>query len=358
MTNPEKRNPVVGRAEPTAPPADWRPPWPVISTVDAHAGGEPLRVVTGGLPPIPGDTMLARRRFARARLDDLRRVLMWEPRGHADMYGAFLTPPVTPGADLGVLFLHNEGFSTMCGHGVIALVTVLLETGMASRDGDPAIIVLDTPAGLVRARAHRDGGRVQRVTFENVPSFVLARDRLVRVPEIGEVRCDVVFGGAFYAVCDAAPLGLTLAPPEFRRLIDVGMQIKRAVADTIAIAHPSEPDLGFLYGTILVGPAHEAHAHSRNVCVFADGEVDRSPTGTGVSGRAALLHARGEIGLGEPFTVESLIGTRFTGRALHETTVGPHPAIVPEVSGSAHLTGRHEFFVDPADPLRDAFLLR
>jgi trans-L-3-hydroxyproline dehydratase len=339
-------------------PSDWRPPWPVITTVDAHAAGEPLRVVTGGLAAIPGDTMLARRRFAREHLDGLRRVLMWEPRGHADMYGAFLTPPITPGADLGVLFLHNEGFSTMCGHGVIALVTILLETGMLHRHGEPAIVTLDTPAGLVRARARRAGGRVESVAFENVPSFVLARDRLIQVPEVGQVRCDVVFGGAFYAVCDAGTLGLSLGPSEFRRLIDVGMRIKRAVVEAIAIEHPGEPDLSFLYGTILVGPPHGVDAHSRNACVFADGEVDRSPTGTGVSGRAALLHARGEIGLDEPFTVESLIGTRFTGRALRTATVGPHAAVVPEVEGSAHLTGRHEFFVDPADPLRDAFILR
>ena len=347
-TGPDDRRLVSG----------WRPPGPVVTTIDAHAAGEPLRVVTGGLAPIPGDTMLARRRFAREHLDGLRRVLMWEPRGHADMYGAFLTPPVTPGADLGVLFLHNEGFSTMCGHGVIALVTVLLETGMLDRPGEAARVALDTPAGLVRARASRAGGRVEAVTFENVPSFVLARDRLVDVPDIGHVACDVVFGGAFYAVCDAATLGLSLAPSEFRRLIDVGMRIKRGVVEAIAIEHPSEPDLSFLYGTILVGAAHGADAHSRNVCVFADGEVDRSPTGTGVSGRAALLYARGEIGLDEAFIVESLIGTRFTGRALRETTVGPYTGVVPEVEGSAHLTGRHEFFVDPADPLRDAFILR
>jgi trans-L-3-hydroxyproline dehydratase len=339
-------------------PPDWRPPWPSITTVDAHAGGEPLRVVTGGLAPIPGDTMLARRRFAREHLDGLRRVLMWEPRGHADMYGAFLTPPITAGADLGVLFLHNEGFSTMCGHGVIALVTVLLETGMLPRVDADATVVLDTPAGLVRARARRSGRRVESVAFENVPSFVLVRDRRVRVPEIGDVACDVVFGGAFYAVCDATALGLSVSPVDFRPLIDVGMRIKRAVAAAVSIEHPSEPDLGFLYGTILVGPALEPGSHSRNVCIFADGEVDRSPTGTGVSGRAALLHARGELALGASFTVESLIGSRFRGRALRTTTVGPHPAIVPEVEGSAHLTGRHEFVVDPSDPLRDAFVLR
>ena len=339
---------------------NWRPPsdWPRILTVDAHACGEPLRVVVDGLPPVPGDTISAKRRFARKNLDLIRRALMWEPRGHADMYGAILTEPVTEDGDLGVLFLHNEGFSTMCGHGVIALATVLLETGAHPWNGDEAEIAMDTPAGRVTARARRDQGRVREVTFRNVPSFVLARDRTADVPGIGLVRFHVAFGGAFYAIVRAEDAGVGLDAGDFRDLIDVGMRIKEAVGKCLEIRHPLQDDLGFLYGTIFTGPPLEPGRHSRNVCVFAEGEVDRSPTGTGVSARAALLFTRGEIGLGDPFTVESILGTCMTGRAAAETQVGAHRAIFPEVTGTARLTGRCEWWLDPDDPLRHGFILR
>jgi trans-L-3-hydroxyproline dehydratase len=339
---------------------NWQPPpeWRRISTVEAHTCGEPLRVVVDGLPPIPGATILEKRRFAQEHLDDLRRALMWEPRGHADMYGAILTEPTTPDGDVGVLFLHNDGFSTMCGHGVIALATVLLETGAHPWDGDEAAIAMDTPAGRVTARAERSGERTAAVTFRNVPSFVLAGDEAVEVPGMGAIHCDVAFGGAFYAIVEAADAGVGLESGDHDLLIDVGMRIKRAVMESLVIAHPSQEDLGFLYGTILVGPPHDPGRHSRNVCIFAEGEVDRSPTGTGVSARAALLHARGEIALDEPFVVESLIGTCMTGRAVEETRAGAHRAVVPEVTASASLTGRCEWWIDPQDPLRRGFILR
>ncbi|MCB0133546.1 MAG: proline racemase family protein, partial [Caldilineaceae bacterium] len=213
------------------------------------------------------------------QFDHLRRALMWEPRGHADMYGALLTEPVTPDGDLGVLFLHNEGFSTMCGHGVIALAKVLLDTGMLDRPGDAPEFRMDTPAGRVTATAQRTDGVVTAVSFRNVPSFVYALDQEVEVPGLGRVRYDVAFGGAFYAFVDAAAVGVGLAADDFRRLIDVGMQIKRAVMASLPIEHPFEPDLGFLYGVIFVGPPENPQHHSRNVCMFADGEIDRSPTG-------------------------------------------------------------------------------
>ena len=338
-------------------PVSWAPPpdWTRITTIDCHAAGEPLRVITGGLPPIPGDTILAKRRYAGEYLDHLRRALMWEPRGHADMYGCILTEPVTPDGDLGVLFVHNEGFSTMCGHGIIGLVTVALETGML-----PAceVIRLDTPAGRVTARARFDGARVRSVAFENVPSFAYALDQMVDVPGVGPVKYDVGFGGAFYAYCQAADLGVRIAPEDFRKLIEVGRAVKRAVMAALPIQHPFEPDLGFLYGTIIVGPPHRPGAHSRNVCIFADGEVDRSPTGTGVSGRVALEYARGRLSIGQPFVVESLIGTSFTGRVARTTAFGEFATVIPEVEGSAHITGRSEFFITPDDPLKDGFILR
>ena len=315
-------------------------------------------MITGGFPPLAGDTILAKRRAAREQFDHLRRALMWEPRGHADMYGALLTEPVTPDGDLGVLFLHNEGFSTMCGHGVIALAKVLLDTGLLDRPGDAPEIRMDTPAGRVTATAQRTNGVVTSVSFRNVPSFVYALDQEVEVPGLGRVRYDVAFGGAFYAFVDAAAVGVGLAAGDFRRLIDVGMQIKRAVMASLPIEHPFEPDLGFLYGVIFVGPPEDPQHHSRNVCMFADGEIDRSPTGTGVSARAALHFARGEIGLGEPFVVESILGTCFTGEVVETTTFGPHAAVIPQVTGTAHICGINELLIDPADELRHGFMLR
>jgi trans-L-3-hydroxyproline dehydratase len=339
---------------------NWNPPddWPRITSIDAHTAGEPLRVITGGWPDLPGDTILERRRYQLENYDHLRRALVFEPRGHADMYGAIPVPPVTPEADIGVLFMHNEGYSTMCGHGIIALTKVALETGMLPVKGNPTTVKIDAPAGLITAHAKMDGDTVTSVAFENVPSFVLAADQSVDVPGIGALKFDVAFGGAFYAFCQAEDAGVGLTADDNRQLIQVGMDIKHAVMDAMPIPHPFEEDLSFLYGTIFLGPPEDAKHHSRNVCIFAEGEVDRCPTGTGVSARAAIHHMRGEIGLDEPFTVESIIGSTFTGRILRTTKFGDYDAVVPEVEGTAHITGRNEWLIDPADPLRDGFILR
>ena len=312
-------------------------------------------MITGGLDPIPGATILEKRRFAQKELDGLRRGLMFEPRGHADMYGAIPTEPVTPDGDAGVLFMHNEGWSTMCGHGVIALVTVALEVGLLSaRD----VVRLDTPAGRVTAWPRRDGARVRSVAFENVPSYVVSLDDHVAVPGIGDVRYDLAFGGAFYAFVDAASVGLEMTPDRFRDLIAIGSAIKRAVMATREIRHPLEPDLSFLYGTIFTGPALQRGADSRNVCVFAEGEVDRSPTGTGVSARVAIERARGRLAPGGEFVVESIIGTRFVGRSARELRWEGYDAVVPEIEGSAWITGRNEILIAPDEPLAEGFILR
>ena len=335
--------PILDKARHWQPPAHWHR----ITAIDAHTAGEPFRVLTSGFPELPGDTILARRRYAKENYDHLRRALMWEPRGHADMYGCIVTPPVTPKADLGVLFIHNEGFSTMCGHGIIGLTTVALTTGMLPATEPETTVGIDSPAGFITAHAQMADGRVTGVRFHNVPSFVHALDETVEVPGLGRVRYDLAFGGAFYAYVRAADVGLDCTPEHFRALIETGMAIKRAVMTSREIAHPFEPDLSFLYGTIFIGPAQAPAAYSRNVCIFADGEVDRSPTGTGVSGRLAIHHARGEIALAQSIVIESIIGSRFTGRVVAATTFGPHRAIIPEVAGTAHITGRHEFFIDP-----------
>ena len=346
-------------------PQNWSPPegWVRITSIDAHTAGEPLRVITGGLPEIHGSTILEKRRYAKENLDHLRTALMWEPRGHADMYGTILTEPVTPDGDVGVLFLHNEGYSTMCGHGIIGIGKVGLDGGLIALEGDDGgdgevEIRMDTPAGRVTAFSRRVGGVVQDVSFHNVPSFVAAADQVVEVPGLGQLRYDLAFGGAYYAFCRAEDLDVGLTGDDFRRLIDVGMRVKLAVMESHPIEHPFEEDLGFLYGTIIVGEAHDPAHHSRNVCIFADGEVDRCPTGTGVSARAAIHYARGEIGMNESFVVESILGTCFTGRVVEEVRFGPYDAVVPRVTGAAYTTGRNEWWIDPDDPLGQGFILR
>jgi trans-L-3-hydroxyproline dehydratase len=339
---------------------NWSPPdhWLKITAIDAHTAGEPFRVITGGLPELPGDTILARRRYMKDHLDHIRTALMWEPRGHADMYGGIITPPVTPDADFGILFLHNEGYSTMCGHGIIGIVKVALETGLVSKKAPVTTIRIDSPAGSVTAHAHIAADKIQSIYFENVPSFVLALDEVIEVPGVGQIRYDIAFGGAFYAYVRAADVNLTCTPQDFTALVEKGMAIKRAIMKARPIPHPFEEDLAFLYGTIFIGPPVSETAHSRNVCIFAEGEVDRSPTGTGVSGRLAIHHARREIGLNQAISIESIIGTRFSGRIIQETTFGPHAAVIPQIEGSAHITGRHEFLIDPEDPLKAGFILR
>ncbi len=331
-----------------------------ITTIDAHTAGEPLRIVLAGYPQIAGKTVLERRAFAREHLDHLRTALMWEPRGHADMYGCLVIPPNTDDADFGVLFTHNEGYSSMCGHGIIAVVTALVETGAIEISPPDREIRIDAPAGRITARPRIVDGRVESVSFENVASFVVELDAKVDVPGLGHLRYDLAFGGAYYAFVQGDQLDppIRCLPDECERMIAVARKIKQAVIDSREIKHPFEPDLSFLYGVIFVAPPQDAENHSRNCCVFADGEVDRSPTGTGVAGRAAIHHARGELALQQSLCIESVLGTCFDVAAMREVTFGPHKAIIPRVSGQAFITGRHEFLIDPRDPLRDGFLLR
>jgi trans-L-3-hydroxyproline dehydratase len=326
--------------------------WLKIETIDMHTGGEPLRVIVSGLPAIAGSDVLEKRRFFRQHLDHLRTGLMFEPRGHADMYGAVLTPSLT--ADFEVFFLHNEGYSTMCGHAILALTRLVIEAGWVTGPE----VCFAVPAGRIEARARLEDGRIVSTSFRNVPSFVYRRDQSLPIDGFGTVHFDVAYGGAFYAVVDASRLGLELAATNVTRLIDAGRRIKHAVMGAIPIEHPFENDLSFLYGTIFTGPAeHQAH-HSRNVCIFADGEVDRSPTGSGVSARAALHHAKGELAADREITIESILGTTMTVRIVAQTTFGPFAAVIPEVTGTAHVTGRHEFWFDPDDPLNRGFILR
>jgi trans-L-3-hydroxyproline dehydratase len=309
-------------------------------------------VIIDGLPPIEGGTVLEKRRYFREHYDHLRTGLMWEPRGHADMYGAAITS--SKDADFDVFFLHNEGYSTMCGHAIIALTKLAVETGLVTKNE----MTFNVPAGRIVARATVVEGQVTETSFQNVPSFLYLREQQVEVPGIGLVEFDVAYGGAFYAFVSAESVGLTLEQAQFNRIIECGRRIKHAVIARFPITHPFEPDLSFLYGTIFTGPPHNPSHHSRNVCIFADGELDRSATGSGVSARAALHFAKGELGLNQKIVIESILGSTMSVSAVKTTSLGPHAAIIPEVSGSASIIGRNEFYFDPDDPFRTGFIFR
>ncbi len=338
----------------------WQPPenWQKIETIDLHTGGEPLRVILNGIPEILGKTILEKRRYFHKNLDFIRTGLMWEPRGHADMYGAVVTKPCSKVADFGTFFLHNEGYSTMCGHAIIALVKLMYDTGFITKDGDSPEYLIDAPPGLIKAKAHLKNKRVEYVSFQNVPSFVLLSDKSVNVPGIGDVKFDVAFGGAFYAFVEAESIGIGLEPENFNQLIDWGMRIKNAVASQFKIEHPFENDLSFLYGTIFTGKPKNQGNHSRNVCIFANGEVDRSATGSGVSARAALHSFKDGLKPQERITVESILGTTMTVEIVRETSFGIYPAVIPEVTGTAFITGKHSFYFDPEDQLKNGFIFR
>jgi proline racemase len=332
-----------------------------IKTIDAHAAGEPLRLIVDGFPSPPGRTMAEKRDWVQQTQDELRATLLREPRGHADMYGAVLTKPTSPGSHAGVLFMHNDGYSTMCGHGVIAVTTIALERGLLVPGGDGRSIVYDTVAGVVRVTADVDAFgrpdcRVARVSFLNVPSFVLRGGLPITVGR-KQVRVDVAFGGAFYAIVDAEAVGLPLDVAHLPELRRAGLEIKRAVDAVPVAVHPLEPDLRGVYGTIFTGPPGDRRADLRNVTVFADAQVDRSPCGTGTAAVMAVLDAMGLLADDRPFVHESLIGSVFSGTVSSRLEVGGYPAIVPAISGSAWITGEHTFLIDDADPLKLGFRL-
>jgi proline racemase len=307
--------------------------------------------VTGGGPRLEGRTILEKRRDAAERFDDLRRLLVFEPRGHADMYGCFVTEPEDGGADLGVVFFHNAGYSTACGHGTIALVTWALESGVLAVEEPEARVVVDVPSGRVETVARVEDGRVRSVRFRNVPAYVEREGLLAE-----GLRCDVAYGGAFYASV-ASPL--PVEPRNAPELIRLGRAVKGELEAERAFVHPEEPQLRDVYGVIFwervdFGPP----VRQRNVTVFADGEVDRSPCGSGTSARLALLDKSGELPRGDELVHESIIGTAFRARVVGDAEVAGRPAVVTEVEGSAHYTGRHDFALDPADPLGEGFLLR
>ncbi len=330
----------------------------MIGTVEMHTGGEPFRIVTSGFPRAPGARIVDRRAWLKTHADHLRRALILEPRGHADMYAGILTDPVSPGADFGVIFAHNEGYSDHCGHGVIALATAAVQLGWVSRSAPETRVGIDAPCGFIEAHVAWDGENAGTVRFINVPSFLLARDVVVETPSFGPVRGDIAFGGAFYFYTPAAPHGLAIAEADVERLVHFGAEVKAAANAAHPVRHPAIPEIDHIYGTIVDGPPRHAGSTQSNCCVFADREVDRSPTGSGTAGRIAQLFARGQLGTGEVLVNESIIGSVFSGRVIGPSSVGPHPAVIVEVSGEAKLCGFANWVLDPRDPLVHGFLVR
>ncbi|HEY8759612.1 MAG TPA: proline racemase family protein [Candidatus Dormibacteraeota bacterium] len=314
-----------------------------VTTVDYHCAGEPFRIVLAGAPDLLGQTILAKRRWALENCDEIRRLLVNEPRGHADMYGCFVTEPEDQAADLGVVFFHNAGYSTACGHGTIALVSWAIESGRIEAVEPETAVTVDVPSGRLPTVARVTAGDVTSVRFRNVPSYVQARGMMM-----GRFTVDIAYGGAFYAIVPAAQAGLRVEPRHLPQLIELGRGLKQHIEAEHEVRHPLHPEIEGIYGVIFT-------EGDRNVTVFADGEVDRSPCGSGTSARLALLDATGELPRGETLTHRSIVGSTFLGRVVGED---PGGGVITEVEGSAHLTGRHEFVLEPSDELGTGFLLR
>lgn len=328
----------------------------VYHAVDSHTEGMPTRVITGGVGALPGATMAERRLRFLAERDHVRTLLMCEPRGHAAMSGAILQPPTRPDADYGVLFIEVSGCLPMCGHGAMGVATVLVETGMVAVTEPETVIRLDTPAGLVIARVAVRDGHAEAVTLENVASYCHALDDVVQVPGFGEVRYDIAYGGNFYAIVRLADLGIDFDRSQGPRMIQAGLAIMAAINAQRPVVHPQQPEIDSCHHVYLLAPGSSPQ-HSRHAMVIHPGWFDRSPCGTGTSARAAQLHARGELGVGEQFVNESFIGSRFVARIAAETTVGDRPGIRPVVTGRAWITGTAQYLLDPTDPYPAGFLL-
>jgi proline racemase len=324
----------------------------VFAAVDSHTEGMPTRVVTGGVGPLPGASMLERKTHFEAELDDLRRLLMREPRGHGAMSGAILQPPTREDADWGVLFIEVSGCLPMCGHGTIGVATVLVETGMVAVTEPETVIRLDTPAGLVEVRVAVHEGAATAVTLRNVPAFLERRDAIVELPE-GPLVYDLAFGGNFYAIVDAAEMDLQVDPEHAPELIEAGARVMAAIERPV---HPADERIAGLRHVLFTAPGRDG-ADARAAVSIHPGWLDRSPCGTGTSARMAQLHARGELPLNTDFVHESVIGTRFTGRLIGETEVGGRAAVIPEITGRAWITGMGQYLLDPSDPFPAGFSL-
>ena len=328
----------------------------IFHAVDSHTEGMPTRVIVGGVGVIPGATMFDRRRHFLEHMDDLRTLLMYEPRGHSAMSGAILQPPTRPDADWGVLFIEVSGCLPMCGHGTIGVATVLVETGMVEVEEPVTRIGLDTPAGLVQVDVAVQNGEARAVTITNVPAFTLELDRKVYAEGLGDVSYDMAFGGNFYAITELEPLGIPFERARKDEILEAGLAIMSAINAQAEPRHPENAEIRGCHHVQLLAPGSDAR-HSRHAMAISPGWFDRSPCGTGTSARMAQLHTRGELAVGDEFVNESFIGSRFTGRLIEETTIGALPAVVPTITGRAWITATAQYMLAPDDPFPAGFLL-
>jgi len=329
----------------------------MITTIDTHTGGEPTRTVIGGFPRIPGKTVSEKMLYLRDQMDWLRTMLMHEPRGHSVMSGAILTEPNDPNADIGVIYIESGGYLPMCGHDTIGVCTALVEAGIVRVTEPVTEITLETPAGLVTAKVRVENNIAKSVTFTNIPAFLYIPDAKVELPGFGAITMDIAYGGNFYAIVEAKEVGLTIAPESAREIVRIGRAIKDAVNEQMTVEHPEKPFIRGLTHVEFYGPPTHPEAHAKNAVLITHDAIDRSPCGTGTSAKLATLYAKGQISIGEEFVHESIIGTIFRARVVEETAVADYRAVIPEITGSAYVTGIHQFVVDPEDPLKNGFLL-
>lgn len=329
-----------------------------IHAVDSHTMGEPTRVVIGGIPSIPGKTMPEKKAYLEEYLDYVRTAIMHEPRGHNDMFGSILTQPTTDEADIGIIFMDGGGYLNMCGHGSIGATTVAVETGMVPMIEPVTELTLEAPAGLIKAKATVGNGKVKEVSIVNVPAFLYKRDVEIEVPEIGKVILDISFGGSFFAIVSAKQLGLKVVPENASKLKDIGLIIRDIVNERVQIQHPTLSHIKIVDLVEIYDEPTHPEATYKNVVVFGEGQVDRSPCGTGTSAKMATLVAKGKLKEGELFVYESILGTLFKGKVLGKTKVGDFDAVIPQITGSAYITGFNHFVIDEDDPVKHGFILK
>ena len=329
-----------------------------IKTIEMHTGGEPVRVILDGFPKLTGSILEIRNKL-KTDHDHLRKSIMWEPRGHADMYGLLVVPPEKEDSEFGVIFMHNEGYSTMCGHATLAITNCAAQLKWIELKEPETVIKIDAPCGQLTSYIMAENGQIKNIAFENVPSFVVELDAMVHHSIHGDIKYDLAYGGAFYGYVDASQFDLKVQPSNYRQFIELGKELKAAIIKSNSkIKHPYEDDLSFLYGVIFIESTDAGDIHSKNVCVFADGEVDRCATGSGVSGRAAIHHARNELMLNEEIQIESIIGSKLTVEIVSTCKYGNFEAVIPRVSGKSYFIGSNEFWLDDADMIGKGFLLR
>ncbi|WP_026678993.1 proline racemase family protein [Fictibacillus gelatini] len=325
-----------------------------FSTIDTHTAGEPLRIITSGVPFLQGKTMLDKRTQFAEHFDHIRQTLMYEPRGHHGMYGCVVMPPESSNADFGVLFMRNEGFSTMCGHGIIAVVTALIETGQLYVKGADEPIIIDSPAGQIVAYADCAGSEVKSVTFNNVPSFVFEKEHVLE----SNVKAEIAYGGAFYVIVDAKAFDVRIEIEQLAKIQQIAKQVKEEIERKVIVQHPLEKKINGIYGVIFTDEPQKENSDMRSVTIFADQQIDRSPCGTGTSALLASLYENGKLQEATPFVNESVIGSQFVGTITGTARVGDFEAVIPQIKGRAFITGLHQFFIDPDDPLSAGFLLK